>query len=71
MVNIVISDLTNKTGISTIEKDKEVFLICPRDEFTGVIVSSVELTSFKVLIERFMNTIEDIYSDEIKKWDEH
>ena len=63
--------MTKKTGISIIEKDKEVFLIYPRDELTGVIVSSAKLDSLKVLIERFMKAIEDIYSDDIKKWDVH
>ena len=71
VVDIVINEMTKKSGFSTIEKDNEVFLLYPKEDITGVIVSSVKLGSFKVLMEKFMKAIEDIYSEEIKQWDTH
>ena len=67
-INDILNELTDKKGISIIERTNKIFIIQPGKFITGVLICDEELNALKVLLNRFIENIEEIYSKIIEDW---
>ena len=67
-VNAILKEITDIGGISIIEKKHKVFIIQPGTYITGVISCDEKLHSLKLLLNRFMERMEESYLKVFKDW---
>ena len=67
-INDILNEITDNEGISIIERKHKIFIIQPRNFMTGVLVCDEELDSFKILLNRFMERIEETYVKIFEDW---
>ncbi len=67
-INDILKELTDKKGISIIEKTHKIFIIQPGKFITGLLICDQELNSLKVLLNRLIVNIEEIYAKIIEGW---
>ena len=67
-INDLLKKLTDKKGISIIERTHKILIIQPGKFITGVLICDEELNALKVLLNRFIENIEEIYSKIIEDW---
>ncbi len=68
-INSMFQDLSNKESLSIIEKKGKIFMIQPGNFVYGVLICSEELISLKILLNRFIERIEDLYRGIFKNWE--
>ncbi len=69
LVKLTLEMATRKEAVSVIEKKGKIILIEPSKFIIGVIVCDENLVSFRILLNNFINKIEEIYSKVFEKWD--
>ncbi|MFX1446397.1 MAG: hypothetical protein ACFFHV_23630 [Promethearchaeota archaeon] len=67
-INDILKELTENKGISIIERTHKIFIIHPGKFITGVLICDEELNALKVLLNKFIENIEEIYSKIIEEW---
>ncbi len=68
-LNSMFRDLSDKENLSIIEKKGNIFMFQPGKFVYGVLICSEELFSLKVLLNRFIDKVEDLYRDILKDID--
>jgi len=67
-INDILNEITDKKGISIIERRHKIFIIQPSKYITGVLVCDEELDSLKLLLGKFIDRIENIYIKIFEDW---
>ena len=67
-IQMMLNEITRMDEISVIKKANNITIILPSKSLTGVIITKLELNSLKVLLEKFVNKVENIYSHVLSNW---
>ncbi|MFX1340547.1 MAG: hypothetical protein ACFFDK_18200 [Promethearchaeota archaeon] len=67
-INDVLNEITDKEGVSIIERRHKTFIIQPSTYITGVLVCDEKLDSLKLLLSRFIDRIESTLINIFEDW---
>ena len=67
-VKMMLSNLTNKEGVSIIEKEGKVVIIQAGKFINGILICDERLYSLQILLSNFIKKIEDIYQNILENW---
>ncbi|MFX1388923.1 MAG: hypothetical protein ACFE9Z_02535 [Promethearchaeota archaeon] len=69
MLKMMLETISNQETSSYIEKKGKFILIQPGKYVYGVLISEDKLNSLQILLNNFINSLENTYADILKNWD--
>lgn len=67
-VKMVLQELTERKGISIIEKEGKIIIIHPRELINGVIICDENLISLQILLKKFVERVEAVFYSFLQNW---
>ncbi|MHA1150098.1 MAG: hypothetical protein ACTSR8_17835 [Promethearchaeota archaeon] len=67
-IKMMLEKVTDISGISILEKEGKIIIIQPSLTFTGILICEEKLKSLQILLNSFINKIEELYSKIMLKW---
>ena len=68
-IRIILDEITEEKGVSTIKKEEGTTIIYPGKKLFGVIICQEDLSAPKVLIKDLIDKVELIYEPILENWD--
>lgn len=67
-IEMMLKQLTERPGLSVIEKKDKYLLILPGKNITGIMIASENLATLRILLKRFIGTVETIFENVLADW---
>ncbi|MBD3228935.1 MAG: hypothetical protein GF329_12170 [Candidatus Lokiarchaeota archaeon] len=69
LIKMMLEEITKTEELSIIEKNEKIIIIYPGQFLYGIVVADKDLESLQILLQSFIDAIENIYRSVFLKWD--
>ncbi len=67
-VKVMLQALTDKKGVSIIERENKIMIIYPSEFVNGIIICDEKLASLQILLKKFVNKVELLFRNIFENW---
>ncbi len=67
-IKLILQELTEKKGVSIIERENKILIIYPSEYVNGVVICNQNLISVQILLKKFVEKIEAVFLNIFENW---